>query len=581
METLLLQLQNMYKDVITSCFEQLTSQEIVVDVAISSQSQFGHYQFNSAMKLAKPLRKSPREIAQIISNDVNTRYPGMFDRLEIAGPGFINMWLSPSFIASSLGKVLASDRLGIADTEKNKKIVIDFSSPNTAKEMHVGHLRSTIIGDALARLFEFLGYDVSRINHIGDWGTAFGMLITYLKQYHPCVINGDEETDLTHLVAWYRESKKKFDEDPVFKKQSQEEVVSLQSGEAQSLRAWEIICDISRKAYQEVYDLLDIDITERGESFYNPRLSGVVASLEDKGIVEVSNGAKCLFMDGFENREGDPLPLIIQKSDGGYNYATTDLAAFCHRVDEEKADHLIYVTDAGQALHFKMIFTAAKKAGWLNSDELQVDHVPFGMVLRSDGKKFRTRSGETQSLVGLLNEACSRAYTILEERKENLVGEDLHAIAKAIGLGAVKYADLSSHRMSDYVFSYDKMLQFEGNTATFLMYAYVRIASIKRKITESNVSLDVNFDLESGKELDLALKNLQFADALEAMKKDLLPHRLTDYLYQLAESFNAFFRDCRVEGDPRQNIRLQLCNATARTLKLGLHLLGIQVVEKM
>jgi arginyl-tRNA synthetase len=339
---------------------------------------------------------------------------------------------------------------------KSQRIVVDFSSPNTAKQMHVGHLRSTIIGDCIARVFEFLGADVLRLNHIGDWGTAFGMLITYLKAEHPQVLAGEEKTDLTHLVAWYKAAKAKFDEDELFKKNAQQQVVALQSGNADALKAWQIICEISRQNYQEIYDLLNVDIIERGESFYNPLLAATIEDLTQKGLVTTSEGAKCIFLEGFVNREGDPLPLMIQKSDGGYNYASTDMAAIKHRITEEKADRIAYLTDAGQGQHFAMIFKAAEQAGYLTNAKggrVRVDHVPFGLVLGPDGKKFKTRSGDTEPLINLIYAAIDEAEKIIRTREPQLDDAEIKVRARVLGINAIKYADLVGNRINDYVFS--------------------------------------------------------------------------------------------------------------------------------
>jgi arginyl-tRNA synthetase len=449
--------------------------------------------------------------------------------------------------------------------------------------MHVGHLRSTIIGDSLARVFEFLGFDVLRLNHIGDWGTAFGMLIAYMKDHAKEVLAGKQETDLGHLVNWYRSAKAQFDADPEFKSRSQREVVSLQSGQADSLKAWKIICDISRKAYQEIYDLLDIKINERGESFYNPMLPKVVAELEAKGLVELSDGAKCIFPPGFVGRDNARQPLIIQKSDGGYNYATTDLAALKHRVEVEQAERIMILTDAGQASHFAMVFKVAEMAGYLDQNKVRIDHVPFGLVLGPDGKKFRTRSGETERLADLLYTGIDKAKAILKERYPEHSEEELGKMANALGINAIKYADLSCNRTGDYSFSYEKMLRFEGNTAAFIMYSYVRTASIKRKVNADMSSLmnTSNIELEHPSEIKLALALSQFPEVLQQITQDLMPNRLTDYLYRLAEEFNGFFRDCRVEGDPKQSSRLLLCEASSQVLRQGMQLLGLNVLEKM
>lgn len=548
-----------------------------IELVQSKQGSFGHYQFNSAMKLSRQLKINPRQIAEKIVQAAGT--PDFIQKVEVAGPGFINITLANSFLQQELESMLQKPNLGISAATP-QKIVIDFSSPNTAKEMHVGHLRSTIIGDCLARTFEFLGCNVLRLNHIGDWGTAFGMLITYIKQHVP---NGIQNITLTELVGYYKDSKKLFDEDPAFKKASQLEVVALQGGQKEALGYWEAICQISRVAYQEIYDLLGIRLLERGESFYNPMLADVVADLDKKGLITVSDGAKCLFLEGFQNREGEPLPLMIQKSDGGYNYDTTDMAAMRHRIGVEKADRIIIVTDAGQATHFQMIFAAAVKAGYIDTKKNRFDHVPFGVVLGADGKKFRTRSGETEKLIDLINAAIVKAENILQERNPEWPEADRKKVAKALGINAIKYSDLVSHRISDYVFSYDKMLRFEGNTAAFVMYSYVRVQGIIRKVGIDPNTLIPNTEIKltHPSEVALALHLAQFAETLDAMAEDLMPNRLTEYLYALAETFNHFFRDCRVEGALEQNSRLLLTEATGRVLRQGMDLLGLVIVDRM
>lgn len=587
MKSIQSQLEKKIIEAINSSFpqnrDQLNSTQI--EVVQSTQEQFGHYQCNSAMKLSKPLQQNPRKIAEEIVKHLEKTIEGrpFISSVDIAGPGFINIRIDATYLEKATKAILTEGHLGIDLPKHRQRIVIDFSCPNVAKEMHVGHLRSTIIGDCLARLFEFLGHDVLRLNHIGDWGTAFGMLIAYMKENAPLVLEGKQPTDLLHLMNWYRASKKQFDVDPNFKKRSQLEVVALQGGDPTSLHAWEIICEISRKAYQEIYDLLDIHTTERGESFYNDMLPGLVADLEKKGLIQISDGAKCIFVEGFINREGEPLPLMLQKSDGGYNYDTTDMAALRHRTQVEKADRIIYVTDAGQSLHFQMVFKAGEMAGYLDPKKVKVDHVPFGLVLGPDGKKFKTRSGETERLMDLLVTAINEAEKILIERSPEMDPEERRTLAKSLGIGAVKYADLSAHRTGDYVFSYERMLRFEGNTAAFLMYAYVRTAGIKRKvkIDPNDILSTTEITLEHPSEIALALQLAQFGEALELVSRDLLPNRLTDYLYTLAEKFNAFFRDCRVEGSPQQNSRLLLCEATARIIHEGLDILGVKSVEKM
>ena len=571
-------LKDTFKKATLAAFPAL--EDFPLDLTESTQEKFGHYQYNSSMKLAKMVGMPPRAIAEKIV--LHVVKDSLIDKLEIAGPGFINIFLTLPFLSKQVEKIVAMPHLGIP-LPKKSKVIVEFSSPNVAKELHVGHLRSTIIGDAIARLFEFLGYEVIRLNHVGDWGTQFGMLIAHMKEKHQDVIQGQVSTDLPHLMQWYKDSKTRFDADPDFKKRSQLEVVSLQGGEKEARQVWELICEISRKGYQEIYDLLDVHLNERGESFYNLRLPEVVKELEQKGLVTVSDGAKCIFLEGFKNREGEPLPLMVQKSDGGYNYDTTDMAAIQHRIDDEKADRIIYVTDSGQSLHFQMVFKAAEKAGWLKPEQPRVDHVGFGLVLGPDGKKFKTRSGDTEKLIDLLLKACEEADKILQTRSPDMLPDERKHLAQALGLSAVKYADLSSNRVSDYSFSYDKMLRFEGNTAAFLMYSYVRILGIKRKVGPEAEKLiqNAHISLKHQSEVQLGLHLARFEDTLDAFANELMPHRLTEYLYNLAEKFNAFFRDCRVEGSPEMPERLRLCEACLKVLETGFQILGIQRIEKM
>lgn len=577
------------EDLMTTLVKQATTlikelfpdSDQVAEITQSTTPQFGHYQCNSAMKLAKGLKEKPRKIADQILE--KWQVGGMIDKLEVAGPGFINITLSSAFLSKEITEVARDPRLGVSPLKVKQKIIVEFSSPNVAKELHVGHLRSTIIGDSLARLFEFLGHDVLRLNHIGDWGTQFGMLITYLKENEPEVLSGKKEAELSSLMHWYRESKKVFDSDPDFKKRAQLQVVSLQGGEKEALDAWKKICEISSRGFEEIYNLLDVSIIPRGESFYNDRLADAVKEYEDKGIVEISNGAKCVFLEGFQSKEGTPLPMILQKSDGGYNYSSTDAAALMQRIRVEKADRIIHVVDAGQQLHFQMVFKAAQKAGVYDPEKVQVEHVPFGVVLGPDGKKFKTRSGETEKLLDLLLEAVRRARALLAERLQDANENELDSLAEILGIDAVKYADLSCHRVKDYLFSYDRMLNFEGNTAAYLLYSYVRIQGIKRKC---NKDIDILFattpiTLIHPSEIALGLQLRQFGETLALMDRDLLPNRLSDYLYDLAEKFHAFFRDCRVEGSPEESSRLALCELTAHILKQGLNILGLKTLDRM
>lgn len=567
----------------------LKTPKIVITEA--SSEEFGHFQCNYALQVAKQLKMSPKQVAEKWLDKIKLQPETneILDTIEIKGPGFINFRVKPNYLAHLLQQNMQDPlkRFGIAKDTKPLKIIIDYSSPNIAKEMHVGHLRTTIIGDCLNRVFRFLGHDVLALNHIGDWGTQFGMLITYLKIVFPDIEHSlPHHVNVSDLVQWYKEAKKRFDEDPEFKKQAQLEVVALQGGEKNSRKIWQHICDISRTAYQQIYTLLEIDprLTERGESYYDPMLADIVQRLEQKGLVTISDGAKCIFLEGFTNREGEPLPLILQKADGGYNYSTTDLAAIYHRAQEEKGDCIFYVVDSGQSLHFQMVFKAAEKAGFYDPKKIRVEHVPFGLVLRSDGKKFKTREGDTERLIDLIQNAILKSADILKSRSPELSNSELQLMSNALGINAIKYADLSCHRESDYTFSYDKMLSFEGNTAAFIMYAYVRILSIQRKINMSVEHLMAQHEkivLATPAEMSLGLLLCQFQDVLLKMKQDLLPSRLTEYLYRLADKFHLFFHQCRVEGSPEQNSRLLLCIAVAQVLEQGMKLLGLKPLERM
>jgi arginyl-tRNA synthetase len=588
MQTLISLLQDMASRAIVRAFPDAAANPdlMIAEVIHSTQPQFGHYQCNSALKIGKALKKNPREVAQLIIDHLEKTTPEgtpFLGRVEVAGAGFINMSLDPVFLAEQVEKCLTDHHLGISLPLRKLRVIVEFSSPNVAKELHVGHLRSTIIGDCLARIVEFLGHDVLRLNHIGDWGTQFGMLITYMNEEHPEVIRGEQSVDLPTLMQWYKQSKVRFDNDSAFKKRAQLQVVALQGGDNATLEAWQKICAISRAAFAEIYRMLDVSITERGESFYNPLLPKIVAELEKKGLITVSDGAKCVFMEGFVNRDGEPLPMIVQKSDGGYNYDTTDMAALWHRVHEEKAERIIVVTDAGQSLHFQMIFKAGELAGFYDQKRVRLDHVPFGVVLGPDGKKFKTRSGETEKLIDLLTEAIDRARVIMAERIPEALPEELEKMAHILGIDAVKYADLSCHRVKDYVFSYERMLKFEGNTAAFLLYAYVRVQGIKRKIGKAVDAMigKERIVLEHPSEIALALHLRQFGEAVDMVDRELLPNRLCDYLYNLAEKFHGFFRDCRVEGVEQEASRLLLCEATGRILQKGLSLLGLRTLDRM
>ncbi|OKH33908.1 arginine--tRNA ligase [[Phormidium ambiguum] IAM M-71] len=552
----------------------------------ASNPKFGDYQSNIALGLSKQLKQSPRAIAETIIQHLEIGE--ICQNPEIAGPGFINLTVKPEYLEKQINSIQGDPRLGILPAKNPQRVIVDFSSPNIAKEMHVGHLRSTIIGDCIARILEFQGEDVLRLNHVGDWGTQFGMLIAYLREVHPEALTTANALDLGDLVTFYKQAKKRFDEDEVFQEIARKEVVKLQSGAEDSRRAWLLLCEQSRREFQVIYDRLDIELAERGESFYNPLLPDVVEDLTKTGLLEEDAGAKCVFLEGFSNKEGQPLPLIVQKSDGGYNYATTDLAALRYRIFQDRAERIIYVTDAGQANHFTQVFQVAKRAGWL-PESIELVHVSFGLVLGEDNKKLKTRSGETVRLKDLLDEAIDRARADLEARlKEDNRQESeefIANVARVIGISAVKYADLSQNRNSNYVFSFDKMLSLQGNTAPYLLYAYARIRSIGRKgnIDFEQLQKDAQVLLQEDEELVLAKHLLQLSEVLRNIEQDLLPNRLCEYLYELSKKFNKFYEECDVlkAEESQRSSRLILCDITARTLKLGLSLLGIQVLERM
>ena len=567
----------------------------------ASKPEFGDFQINCALSLAKEIKRPPRDIAQQIANQLqkDNDFVRICNPPLIAGPGFINLSINSKTLISEIHFRLNDKRLGvplkkfstdkIEEGKSNNRVIIDFSSPNIAKEMHVGHLRSTIIGDSLARVLEFCGYEVLRLNHVGDWGTQFGMLITHLKEVVPEVLHTKDVVEISDLVNFYRQAKKRFDEDQIFQNKSRNEVVNLQAGDQESLIAWQLLCKQSRKEFQKIYDRLDIKLTERGESFYNKFLVDVINDLKNKNLLKNDQGAQCVFLDGLVGKDGKPQPIIIQKSDGGFNYTTTDLAAIKYRLTKapkgDGALRLIYVTDAGQASHFYGVFQIAKLAKWIPTD-CQVEHVPFGLVQGEDGKKLKTRSGETIRLVDLLDEAIHRAKNDLENRlKTESRSENESFIVKVsttIGIAAIKYADLSQNRVSNYQFSFDKMLSLQGNTAPYLLYALVRIAGISRKGGNLNVSSQ-NLMFNEPQEWTLIRKLLQLDCVIAEVEQELLPNRLCGYLFELSQIFNRFYDQIPIlkANEPSRSSRLVLCSMTAETLKLGMNLLGIPTLERM
>jgi arginyl-tRNA synthetase len=552
----------------------------------ASNPKFGDYQSNAPLALAKLLGQSPRAIAEQILPHLDLDH--LCDPATIAGPGFINFSLHPQYLSQRLQAILADPRLGITPVSSPRRVVVDFSSPNIAKEMHVGHLRSTIIGDCIARILEFLGQDVLRLNHVGDWGTQFGMLITYLREVCPSALTTSDALDLGDLVNFYKQAKARFDQDPSFQETARQEVVRLQSGQADSRRAWELLCAQSRREFQKLYDLLSIQLTERGESFYRHLLPAVVMDLRAAGLLVTDQGAECVFLEGFSNKNGSPQPLIIQKSDGGYNYATTDLAALRYRIQQDHADQIIYITDAGQATHFAQFLQVARRAGWIPAS-VEIVHVPFGLVQGEDGKKLKTRSGDTIRLQDLIDQAIARAradiVARLQEEQRQETPAFIDHVAHVLGIGAIKYADLSQNRTSNYIFSYDKMLALQGNTAPYLIYAYVRIQGINRKgqVEPPPGDQPTAILLQEETELALARHLIQLAEILNIVALELLPNRLCQYLFELSQKFNQFYDRCPIlQADPQiRSSRLALSHLTANTLKLGLSLLGIQVLDRM
>jgi arginyl-tRNA synthetase len=546
-------------------------------LSVAQNEKFGDYQSNVAMGLAKQVseqtgeKTNPRQVAERIREKLELGE--MASDVTIAGPGFLNVRLAPAWLARQIAAIAADDRLGIEPATDPLTVVVDYSGPNVAKQMHVGHLRSTIIGDAISRVIEFQGHTVIRQNHLGDWGTQFGMLIAFLKW-----TGLGMDAHIEDLEDFYRRAKQKFDAEPDFQDDARKTVVRLQSGAPEELAAWKQIVDETRRHYQPVYELLGVKLKpsdERGESFYNPLLPRVVADLRAKGIATESEGAIVVFVEGYEN------PLIIEKSGGGYLYGTTDLAALRYRVEQLGATRLIYTHDSRQAQHFAQVFGTARKAGF--AGEAQLDYAPFGTMLGEDGKPFKSREGGIVKLKDLLAEAQERAFSLVSEKNSDIPEAQRRDIARAVGIGAVKYADLSKDRVSDYVFAWDKMLSMDGNTGPYLQYAYARIQSIFRKSGAAAPASISALSLESPFELALAKHILRLGEILELVARELKPHHLTTYLYELATRFSSFYENCPVlqSEEPTRSGRLVLCSATARTMGLGLDLLGIEHPNQM
>lgn len=540
----------------------------------------GDWATNIALMSAKAAGRKPREIAEALVAALPAA--NFVSKVEIAGPGFINFFLDEGFLGRQLQAALRDERLNIPAATVPQTVVVDYSGPNLAKEMHVGHLRSTIIGDAVVRTLEFLGHKVIRQNHVGDWGTQFGMLIAYLEE-QPAT---NDDAALADLEVFYRAAKKRFDESEEFANRARALVVALQGGDPDCLEKWREFTRISLKHCLEVYQRLGVSLSAadvRGESAYNHDLSLVVAQLQSAGLLSESDGAQCVFLDEFKNKEGEPLPVIVQKADGGYLYATSDLAALRYRQQTLGANRILYFVDQRQALHFQQVFTVAKLAGFVKADT-DLAHLGFGTMNGPDGKPFKTRDGGTVKLIDLLDEAQQRALALVREKNPQLDENTLKEIASTVGIASVKYADLSKNRSSDYIFNFDQMLSFEGNTAPYLLYAYTRVSSIFRRAEINPDTLTGDLLIQAAQEQELGNKLLQFSEVLEAVAQKGLPNILCTYLYELAGTFSSFYEQCPVlaaESEALKQSRLQLSWLTARTLKAGLGLLGINTLERM
>ncbi|EBQ6721663.1 arginine--tRNA ligase [Salmonella enterica] len=547
----------------------------------SAKVQFGDYQANGMMAVAKKLGMAPRQLAEQVLTHLDLS--GIASKVEIAGPGFINIFLEPAFLAEQVQQALASDRLGVSQPTR-QTIVVDYSAPNVAKEMHVGHLRSTIIGDAAVRTLEFLGHHVIRANHVGDWGTQFGMLIAWLEKQQQ---ENAGDMALADLEGFYRDAKKHYDEDEAFAERARNYVVKLQSGDAYFREMWRKLVDITMTQNQITYDRLNVTLTRddvMGESLYNPMLPGIVADLKAKGLAVESEGATVVFLDEFKNKEGDPMGVIIQKKDGGYLYTTTDIACAKYRYETLHADRVLYYIDSRQHQHLMQAWTIVRKAGYV-PDSVPLEHHMFGMMLGKDAKPFKTRAGGTVKLADLLDEALERARRLVAEKNPDMPADELEKLANAVGIGAVKYADLSKNRTTDYIFDWDNMLAFEGNTAPYMQYAYTRVLSVFRKADIDEQALaSAPVIISEDREAQLAARLLQFEETLTVVAREGTPHVMCAYLYDVAGLFSGFYEHCPIlsaENDAVRNSRLKLAQLTAKTLKLGLDTLGIETVERM
>ncbi len=544
----------------------------------------GDFATNIALMLAKPAGMKPRDLAEKLIAALPA--DNAVAKVEIAGPGFINFFQADDWLTGLLDQALADPYLAVPRPEQAQTVVVDYSSPNLAKEMHVGHLRSSIIGDAVVRTLEFLGHAVVRQNHVGDWGTQFGMLLAYLEEQKSEESDTELSRELGDLEGFYRAAKQRFDESDAFATRARSLVVKLQAGDDDCLALWREFNSVSLSHCQAVYDRLGVSLTPadvRGESAYNDDLAQVVSDLDARGLLSEDQGAQCVFMDEFKNKEGAPLPMIVQKSDGGYLYATTDLAAIRYRAGTLHADRMLYFVDQRQALHFQQMFSLAKRAGFV-PEPTELEHMGFGTMNGPDGRPFKTRDGGTVKLIDLLDEAEERAYTLVKDKNPQLDDQALRTIAHAVGIGAVKYADLSKNRSSDYIFNFEQMLSFEGNTAPYLLYAYTRVASVFRKAGLEMAQVSGDFQLQEDAEQALAARLVQFGEVLESVAEKGLPHLLCTYLYDVAGLFSTFYEHCPIlsgDNEALKQSRLKLAALTARTLKQGMELLGLSPLERM
>ncbi|GFM80813.1 arginine--tRNA ligase [Pseudomonas cichorii] len=549
-----------------------------IQVENARDKTHGDFASNIAMMLAKPAGMKPRDLAEKLIAALPA--DEQVSKVEIAGPGFLNFFQNTQALAARLDAALADPQLSVRKASASQRVVVDLSAPNLAKEMHVGHLRSTIIGDGVANVLEFLGDTVIRQNHVGDWGTQFGMLLAYLQE-KPAT--SDELSDLENF---YRAAKQRFDESEEFAERARGLVVKLQAGDADCLALWNRFNEISLSHCQKTYERLNVKLTPadvKGESAYNDDLANVVSDLKASGLLVESNGAQCVFLEEFRTAEDTPLPVIVQKAGGGYLYATTDLAAIRYRSKILKADRVLYFVDQRQALHFQQVFEVARRAGFVH-DGMQLEHMGFGTMNGADGRPFKTRDGGTVKLIDLLDEAEERAYTLVKEKNPEVAESELRTIAKAVGISAVKYADLSKHRTSDYSFNFDQMLSFEGNTAPYLLYAYTRVSGVFRKLGTPFDATQGQIVLQAPQEQELAARLAQFTETLNNVAEKGTPHVLCAYLYDLAGLFSSFYENCPIlgaENPDQQQSRLRLAALTGRTLKQGLDLLGLETLERM